>query len=204
MKTLATGVPPTGIASGNVAIASFATRRTHEPGAGVKARELQLASHAYSAEPLTASAIALKALSLTGESKIERQWSLLELAGKLTRRNSLVNISLIEAAARRRDDRKSFAWISRTMLTNSSAGTAYAKAMAAATARDGAVEALIDVLGPKPRWSDLFWRSTIGEPGSYVNAAKLRIALARVRSEEHTSELQSLMRISYAVFCLKT
>src|SRR3546814_13604083 len=26
---------------------------------------------------------------------------------------------------------------------------------------------------------------------------------ARWRSEEHTSELQSLMRISYAVFCLK-
>src|SRR3546814_3465088 len=26
---------------------------------------------------------------------------------------------------------------------------------------------------------------------------------ARMRSEEHTSELQSLMRISYAVFCLK-
>src|SRR3546814_1091737 len=25
----------------------------------------------------------------------------------------------------------------------------------------------------------------------------------RIRSEEHTSELQSLMRISYAVFCLK-
>src|SRR3546814_1392962 len=28
-------------------------------------------------------------------------------------------------------------------------------------------------------------------------------SLAMVRSEEHTSELQSLMRISYAVFCLK-
>src|SRR3546814_2600284 len=28
-------------------------------------------------------------------------------------------------------------------------------------------------------------------------------ARARRRSEEHTSELQSLMRISYAVFCLK-
>src|SRR3546814_9779347 len=27
--------------------------------------------------------------------------------------------------------------------------------------------------------------------------------LLRMRSEEHTSELQSLMRISYAVFCLK-
>src|SRR3546814_2327637 len=28
-------------------------------------------------------------------------------------------------------------------------------------------------------------------------------AIRRTRSEEHTSELQSLMRISYAVFCLK-
>src|SRR3546814_5718984 len=29
------------------------------------------------------------------------------------------------------------------------------------------------------------------------------LATAMPRSEEHTSELQSLMRISYAVFCLK-
>src|SRR3546814_1027922 len=31
----------------------------------------------------------------------------------------------------------------------------------------------------------------------------LDTALEMMRSEEHTSELQSLMRISYAVFCLK-
>src|SRR3546814_9733723 len=30
------------------------------------------------------------------------------------------------------------------------------------------------------------------------------MSASRNRSEEHTSELQSLMRISYAVFCLKT
>src|SRR3546814_10570045 len=30
-----------------------------------------------------------------------------------------------------------------------------------------------------------------------------QLAKAAMRSEEHTSELQSLMRISYAVFCLK-
>src|SRR3546814_4682631 len=34
-------------------------------------------------------------------------------------------------------------------------------------------------------------------------ARDLREWIARERSEEHTSELQSLMRISYAVFCLK-
>src|SRR3546814_5527924 len=33
-------------------------------------------------------------------------------------------------------------------------------------------------------------------------AAKTAADDRRVRSEEHTSELQSLMRISYAVFCL--
>src|SRR3546814_7077743 len=31
----------------------------------------------------------------------------------------------------------------------------------------------------------------------------LGVGIGLVRSEEHTSELQSLMRISYAVFCLK-
>src|SRR3546814_3331611 len=34
-------------------------------------------------------------------------------------------------------------------------------------------------------------------------AARAAPILARARSEEHTSELQSLMRISYAVFCLQ-
>src|SRR3546814_2652333 len=43
----------------------------------------------------------------------------------------------------------------------------------------------------------------------FIGSLRLRKALPRPsrigfgRSEEHTSELQSLMRISYAVFCLK-
>src|SRR3546814_8306150 len=32
---------------------------------------------------------------------------------------------------------------------------------------------------------------------------RLSLLVGKIRSEEHTSELQSLMRISYAVFCLK-
>src|SRR3546814_17464975 len=38
---------------------------------------------------------------------------------------------------------------------------------------------------------------------SATSISKVRRLAARIRSEEHTSELQSLMRISYAVFCLK-
>src|SRR3546814_7259034 len=37
----------------------------------------------------------------------------------------------------------------------------------------------------------------VGHPSEMINIGDT------VRSEEHTSELQSLMRISYAVFCLK-
>src|SRR3546814_1884801 len=41
--------------------------------------------------------------------------------------------------------------------------------------------------------------SNLDKLGDFV----LRATKVGIRSEEHTSELQSLMRISYAVFCLK-
>src|SRR3546814_2013163 len=41
------------------------------------------------------------------------------------------------------------------------------------------------------------WRVTL------IPAVAVPVVLMGTRSEEHTSELQSLMRISYAVFCLK-
>src|SRR3546814_7703439 len=47
----------------------------------------------------------------------------------------------------------------------------------------------------------------LGDLGAKLDLARCARLLERlrvgVRSEEHTSELQSLMRISYAVFCLK-
>src|SRR3546814_9730739 len=36
-----------------------------------------------------------------------------------------------------------------------------------------------------------------------IAGRQMALGAVGVRSEEHTSELQSLMRISYAVFCLK-
>src|SRR3546814_8856737 len=47
-------------------------------------------------------------------------------------------------------------------------------------------------------WSMIFMATALLEERRSPGAAR-----QRGRSEEHTSELQSLMRISYAVFCLK-
>src|SRR3546814_5873954 len=46
-------------------------------------------------------------------------------------------------------------------------------------------------------------RSFSNEDDCRCRAASSDCDTPAVRSEEHTSELQSLMRISYAVFCLK-
>src|SRR3546814_6817090 len=80
------------------------------------------------------------------------------------------------------------------------------------------------VLHPTPaasvpaRYSDILnpGGGRCGAPGSWVlfpscrgcsarlaPARRMSIRTQRYRSEEHTSELQSLMRNSYAVFCLK-
>src|SRR3546814_3696818 len=48
------------------------------------------------------------------------------------------------------------------------------------------------------RSSEFRWLSLVNR-----TASPSRRWMRRRRSEEHTSELQSLMRISYAVFCLK-
>src|SRR3546814_3293819 len=44
---------------------------------------------------------------------------------------------------------------------------------------------------------------TLGPYRGRLRVAWVIAPIDRDRSEEHTSELQSLMRISYAVFCLK-
>src|SRR3546814_2953049 len=67
------------------------------------------------------------------------------------------------------------------------------------------------------RWSVVIDRALRHQVDAVINADKTpkrqerllytrpyyQVPQAIVRSEEHTSELQSLMRISYAVFCLK-
>src|SRR3546814_14829584 len=57
---------------------------------------------------------------------------------------------------------------------------------------------------PTRRSSDLsYCICATTRPKSVMKRPNTPASFMRRRSEEHTSELQSLMRISYAVFCLK-
>src|SRR3546814_5474560 len=61
---------------------------------------------------------------------------------------------------------------------------------------------------PVTIWGGLFVKKRKNDAGRLAKCTMLKetlssVALTALRSEEHTSELQSLMRISYAVFCLK-
>src|SRR3546814_9890606 len=71
-------------------------------------------------------------------------------------------------------------------------------ALAAIAARFGqqAFDALAPV-GVEPAFNGLLAQMAAAGTGNVV------LALGQFRSEEHTSELQSLVRISYAVFCCK-
>src|SRR3546814_3285023 len=76
-----------------------------------------------------------------------------------------------------------------------------------------AVEDQRVVRAEKLRHADLFGHAVLAETFKYIVLGHLaagrqtsalrryRFGLRAQRSEEHTSELQSLMRISYAVFC---
>src|SRR3546814_4513401 len=66
--------------------------------------------------------------------------------------------------------------------------------------RRGHETALVAAIIARPRKGDAVERLLADHPRQCVGELNLA---ARARSEEHTSELQSLMRISYAVFCLK-
>src|SRR3546814_8352027 len=58
-------------------------------------------------------------------------------------------------------------------------------------------------VGQFPHRDHDMWNGAKGEHEYLVNVMWPLTPFTAKRSEEHTSELQSLMRISYAVFCLK-
>lgn len=179
LSAYALGFPPTGEASANAAVMSYAMRQARAPNSRINAFESRLARQGFRTEPLSVAALGAMALSLEREADAPRRRQIFELAAKLTRRNGLVSNELIKYAAARDDHRTFFLWLSRSVLTNYELRRAYITAMAEATAKEGAVEALVPVVGAAPSWSESYWQAVTSQQNSLPNAAKLRAAIAR-------------------------
>src|SRR3546814_8075376 len=80
------------------------------------------------------------------------------------------------------------------LIIGSSPATCRLREMIRRVARSNAS---VMLCGPSGSGKELVARAIHDE------GARAGKAFSAIRSEEHTSELQSLMRISYAVFCLK-
>src|SRR3546814_9243976 len=85
--------------------------------------------------------------------------------------------------------------------TSTSAAAATSRIGAAGAARASSRQQPLSPAAPSLLAPSLLARSALVEPAATALAPV--ICVDRDRSEEHTSELQSLMRNSYAVFCLK-
>src|SRR3546814_8174131 len=91
---------------------------------------------------------------------------------------------------------------SHTLIIGPSGGgkTVLLNFLMAQTEKTGARQIFID----KDRGAQIFVQASGGTYLALHNGVPTGFSpLKALRSEEHTSELQSLMRISYAVFCLK-
>ncbi|WP_162290830.1 hypothetical protein [Sphingopyxis witflariensis] len=178
-RACAIQVPPSSGACANLAAATYAARRQKNAKAFVLKLERAMALQGYRAEPLSANALSTLIAPFREKMSGKDRQALLELAGKVTRRNSLINAELIESAGYRDDKQAFFQWLSRSMLTNNEARKSYVGVIAQATSMPGAVEALTPVIGAAPKWAPDYWRAVVLHPQSLGNAAKLRLALVK-------------------------
>lgn len=178
VASIAVGIGPEGGAKADLAMTTYAARVSKNPKAAVKPRERIMALETYRSEPLSSAAVGIIAAAMRKPADQQVREDLLDLAGRLSRRDSSVAAQILEASALRGDNRTFFAWLSRSVLTNDERRTLYVGAMADATAREGSVEALTPVIGPSPRWDETYWEMVVRRPASLVNAAKVRIAIA--------------------------
>src|SRR3546814_6647681 len=93
----------------------------------------------------------------------------------------------------------------RSRMSPSSISKSSSTAIASSPSYSGVRIKLVDARHAEHETHDLYYEGGIGAFVRYLDRNKTAllpdpIAISSERSEEHTSELQSLMRISYAVF----
>src|SRR3546814_4546538 len=142
-------------------------------------------------------------MNTPGHDHVAREWEAQEHARRQARTAAVTNPPAARGSGPSRDLSPA---VERSPASPHEAGDAAYRHVAEALRRPPPVDLPPDFAARVARIADV--RAATSVAGSprlepLPQSGAFERVLTGVRSEEHTSELQSLMRISYAVFCLK-
>lgn len=169
---------PTGISKAVLSRSSYSARLSKDPQAMPTALERKLADEGFAEEPLASAAFPVMFRALAVNGTTDRASQFLELASRVTRRENLVNVMLIDQALAENNPRRAITLLGRAMAVSYEMRSFYMNRMAAATGSPGALEALAPLLGNLPGWSTDYWNAVLQVPAVAPQAGELRLRIA--------------------------
>ncbi|MGQ0279460.1 hypothetical protein [Sphingopyxis sp. NFH-91] len=177
-RSLALGMPFDGAARASLASLLQAVRIAKNPNSKPSRREVELASQAFASEPLAKGSLPILVQSEVRQGKTGQAELLLGSAGRLTRRDNLVNAMLIDDAMKRNEPKRAILLLGRAMAVSYKVRDLYVGRMAAATVNPGALSALPPLLGRRPEWGREYWTTVAGNSALVLNGARVRQKIA--------------------------
>lgn len=175
---MALKVPPQGLAQAGVARTLYGARLQINPKAGPGMTERRLAGRAFASEPFAANALPVLIAGLASDGQHQKADELLQFAGRMTRRDRLINAMLIDRELLKNRPERLIHLFSRAMAVSREVRGFYLERLATATATPGALRALVPILGRAPDWSAEYWGAVVLRPQAVPQAGALRLRIA--------------------------
>lgn len=141
----------------------------------------ETARAALTAEPTAVAAIRVLAQAEAAAGRPDRARRLMRLAASVTKRDTLVNMWLIEDYNRTGEIAPALAVYDQTLRTLGEGRGPVLTAMASALADPRLIQPYFRLLRQAPPWADSFWHVAAQTPAALENAARLRMLIARAR-----------------------
>lgn len=169
------------------AVTEAATRRivtaAGSPGFNADPALIETARAALVSEPTAVAAMRVLAQAEEAAGRLDRARRLMRLAASVTKRDTLVNMWLIEDYSRGDDIVHALAVYDQTLRTLGEGRGPVLTAMASALSDPRLIQPYFRLLRQQPPWSEAFWHVAAQTPGALENAARLRMLIARARLE---------------------
>lgn len=173
MPFLANGFAEAGAARA-LFTAQLKTNEKAQPGANA----VRLARLGFGHEPLAAQGLPVLVRSFSANGQARKSLEFLELSGKVTRRNKLVNAMLIDREVAQQRPERAVLLLGRAMAVSNEVRSFYIERLALATANPKTMPAFADLLGSEPEWAADYWSAVLRNSVAAPQAGELRLRLA--------------------------